>query len=490
MTRVVKKQRVQIGTLKALGFSDFKVLTHYMGYGFWISLFGALVGLIVGYYFIGKIFLGLEMAFFEIPNGKPSMNYMSYIVAGLVVLIVTIISYFTCKSILKENPAETLRNKIPNVKKNSLNLTTKGLFKKLNFSSKWNARDILRNKMRTFMGIAGVVGCCMLIVCAFGMLDSMNYFVKLQFSDLYNFKYKLTLTENISNNELKIIEDEYGNKTSKTYGIELKRNGKKESNNIFVTDAGNLVRFVDRKGNFIKVDKNDGIFVTYKLAELNNYKIGDKISWHIYGDDKYYTSKIIGFNKDPQNQNITMTKEYLESLGIDYKPDSLYTNKNLKNVKEIKNVEVIQDIKALEEGMTNMLSSMKTMLVLIIGVAILLGTIIIYNLGILSFSEKQYQFATLKVLGFKDSQIKKIFVKQNNWIALISIIIGCPLGYYLTDWLFKTAIEEHYDFGASIKPLTYVIGSVGTFLVSYIVSNFLARKVNSIDMVTSLKGNE
>lgn len=490
MTRVVKKQRIQIGTLKALGFSDFKVLTHYMGYGFWISLFGALVGLITGYYFIGKIFLGLEMAFFEIPNGKPSMNYMSYIVAGLVVLIVTIISYFTCKSILKENPAETLRNKIPNVKKNSLNLTTKGLFKKLNFSSKWNARDILRNKMRTFMGIAGVVGCCMLIVCAFGMLDSMNYFVKLQFSDLYNFKYKLTLTENISNNELKIIEDEYGNKTSKTYGIELKRNGKKESNNIFVTDAGNLVRFVDRKGNFIKVDKNDGIFVTYKLAELNNYKIGDKISWHIYGDDKYYTSKIIGFNKDPQNQNITMTKEYLESLGIDYKPDSLYTNKNLKNVKEIKNVEVIQDIKALEEGMTNMLSSMKTMLVLIIGVAILLGTIIIYNLGILSFSEKQYQFATLKVLGFKDSQIKKIFVKQNNWIALISIIIGCPLGYYLTDWLFKTAIEEHYDFGASIKPLTYVIGSVGTFLVSYIVSNFLARKVNSIDMVTSLKGNE
>lgn len=490
MTRVVKKQRIQIGTLKALGFSDFKVLTHYMGYGFWISLFGGIVGLITGYYFIGKIFLGLEMAFFEIPNGKPSMNYMSYIVAGLVVLIVTIISYFTCKSILKENPAETLRNKIPNVKKNSLNLTTKGLFKKLNFSSKWNARDILRNKMRTFMGIAGVVGCCMLIVCAFGMLDSMNYFVKLQFSDLYNFKYKLTLKENISNNELKIIEDEYGNKTSKTYGIELKRNGKKESNNIFVTDAGNLVRFVDRKGNFIKVDKNDGIFVTYKLAELNNYKIGDKISWHIYGDDKYYTSKIIGFNKDPQNQNITMTKEYLESLGIDYKPDSLYTNKNLKNVKEIKNVEVIQDIKALEEGMTNMLSSMKTMLVLIIGVAILLGTIIIYNLGILSFSEKQYQFATLKVLGFKDSQIKKIFVKQNNWIALISIIIGCPLGYYLTDWLFKTAIEEHYDFGASIKPLTYVIGSVGTFLVSYIVSNFLARKVNSIDMVTSLKGNE
>ena len=490
MTRVVKKQRVQIGTLKALGFSDFKILLHYMGYGFWISLFGSIIGLVVGYYLIGNMFLGLEMEFFEIPNGKPSMNYMSYLVAAIVVLIVTIISYFTCKKILKENPAETLRNKIPNVKKNSLNITTKGLFKKLSFSSKWNVRDIVRNKMRTFMGIVGVVGCCMLIVCAFGMLDSMNYFVKLQFSDLYNFKYKLTLKENITSEEIKELEDKYGNKTSKTYGIELKRNGKKESNNIFVTDASNLVRFVDRKGNFIEVNNDNGIYVTYKLAEINNYKLGDEISWHIYGDNKYYTSKIIGFNKDPQNQNITMTRSYLESLGIEYKTDSLYTNKNLSKVKEIKNVEVIQNIKALEEGMTNMLSSMKTMLVLIIGVAILLGTVIIYNLGILSFSEKQYQFATLKVLGFKDRQIKKIFVKQNNWIAIISVLIGCPLGYYLTDWLFKTAIEEHYDFGASIKPLTYLIGSVGTFLVSYIVSNLLATKVSGIDMVTSLKGNE
>ena len=123
-------------------------------------------------------------------------------------------------------------------------------------------------------------------------------------------------------------------------------------------------------------------------------------------------------------------------------------------------------------------------------IAILLGSLIIYNLGILSYIEKQYQFATLKVLGFKNKQIKKIFIKQNNWIAIISIIIGLPLGYYLTDWLFKTAIEEHYDFGASIKPLTYIIAAIGTFMVSYLVSRFLSRKVKKIDMVSSLKGNE
>ena len=185
-----------------------------------------------------------------------------------------------------------------------------------------------------------------------------------------------------------------------------------------------------------------------------------------------------------------MTRKYLESLGISYKPDSLYTNYNLKNVREIKNIESIQDKNDLKDGMNNMLSMMKTMLILIIGIAIVLGSIIIYNLGILSYSEKEYQFATLKVLGFSDKKIKKIFIRQNNIIAIISIIIGLPLGYYLTDWLFKTAIEEHYDFGASIDLLTYVFAGLGTFVVSYVVSRLLSRKIRKIDMVTSLKGNE
>ena len=490
MTRVVRKQRLQIGTLKAIGFKDRRVLLHYMGYGFYISLFGAVLGLILGYFIIGKIFIGLEMSFFEIPNGRPVLGVQNYIVALIVVLIAVLISYFTCRKILKEKPAETLRNEIPNVKSKSLDITTKGLFKNMNFSSKWNIRDIIRNKMRTIMGIAGVVGCCMLIVCALGMLDTMNRFVKLQFSDLYNFDYKLVLKEDITSNQLKELTDKYGNNTSSSLGIEIVNGKRSDSNNIFVTDANNLVRFIDSKDNFIKINSNSGVYVTKKLADTKGYKIGDTIKWHIYGDNKYYETKIVGFNKDPQNQNVTMTRSYLERLGITYTPDSLYTNSDLSNVKEIKNVESIQDIDALADGMSNMLSMMKTMLVLIISIAVILGVVIIYNLGILSYTEKNYQFATLKVLGFKDKQIEKIFVKQNNWIAIISVIIGCPLGYYLTDWLFKTAIEEHYDFGAYINFSTYIIGALGTFLVSYLVSKFLARKIKNIDMVSSLKANE
>ena len=210
-----------------------------------------------------------------------------------------------------------------------------------------------------------------------------------------------------------------------------------------------------------------------------------------YSDKKLtrYRASDVGFIFQFYNIMPTLTVEENVNLIKDV-PDTIYSNGDFSNISDIKNIEVIQDIEALKEGMNNMLSMMKTMLVLIIGIAVLLGSIIIYNLGILSYTEKQYQFATLKVLGFDDKKIKNIFVKQNNWISIISIIIGLPLGFYLTDWLFKTAIEEHYDFGASITVLTYVISSIGTFVVSYLVSKFLCRKINKIDMVTSLKGNE
>ena len=490
MTRVVKKQKLQIGTMKALGIKNSKIVMHYIGYGFFVSLAAAIVGIILGKYFIGTFFLNMEMDYFEVPNGVPVVKPLSYLVALLVVMVVSFITYLTCRKELFKKPAEALRNEVPNVKVSSLNLSTKGIFKKLNFSSKWNYRDILRNKFRTVTAVVGIVGCCMLIVCAFGMLNSMNHFIKLQFEDLYNFNYKLSLKENIKDDELKVLTDKYGNNTSETLTIETKIGKEREANTIFVTNAGNLVRFQNENGEFIKINKNNGVYVTRKLAGQKNLKVGDTIKWHIYGVNKYYESKIVGLTKDPQVQNLTMTKEYLESLDIDYKPDSLYTNTDLKGIKDIKNVSLVQDINELKNSLESMLSMMKSMIMLIIVFAIGLGAIIIYNMGILSYSEKQYQFATLKVLGFSDKKIRKIFVQQNNWITVLSIIIGLPTGYYMTSWIFKSVIADNYDLSAYINLSTYLIAIIGTILVSIIVSRMLSKKVNKIDMVSSLKANE
>ena len=236
--------------------------------------------------------------------------------------------------------------------------------------------------------------------------------------------------------------------------------------------------------------KDDGIYITEKLSEKYGLQVGDEITWHIFGDDNWYTCKIVGLNRDPQNQQLNMSRKYFESLGLTYRADVVYTDEDLSNTKTIDGVDTIQSLTTLKQGMESMLETVQTMIVLLIVVSAILGFVIIYNLGILSFTEKQYQFATLKVLGFKDKQIKNIFVKQNLWLTIVGIILGLPLGFWMLDYIFKSALGDNYDFNAYIKPTSYLYAVVGSLIVSIIVNKVLSRKVRKIDMVTSLKGNE
>ena len=490
MNRFVKKQRTQIGTLKALGFKNNKIIRHYISYGFYISIVASIVAVVVGDLSLGKFFLNMEVSYFEMPVYHTVILPIVYILAIAVILLITFVTYLSCRKVLKEPASEALRLEIPKVKQTKFDLTTKGIFKKSSLSTRWNLRDIARNKGRTIMGIVGVIGCTMLIVCAFGMLDTMNSYLDWQFDDLYKFKYKLTLEDDYTNEQYDKIINEYGNQTSQTLGIEIKKSDdSKEANSITINDAKEVLKTTGHKKEIIEL-KDGGVYVTEKLANKLNLNVDDEIIWHVFGNDKWYTTKIVGLNRDPQSQSLTMTRKYAEELGLTYKADSVYTNYDLSNTTEIEGVKTIQGIETLKQGMQSMLQTMKMMIVILILVSAILGFVIIYNLGILSFSEKQYQFATLKVLGFKDKQIKKIFIKQNIWITIVAIILGLPLGFIMTDYIFKAALGDNYDFSAKINFVSYLYAILGTYIVSWVVNKVLSKKVKSIDMVTSLKANE
>ena len=489
MNRFVKKQRTQIGTLKALGFKNIKIIKHYVSYGFYVSLLASILGLILGKYVLGAFFLNMEAQYFEIPVYNTILISSVYILALIVVVLITIVTYLSCRGILKESAVDALRTEIPKVKNTKFDLTTKGIFKKSSISTRWNLRDIGRNKSRSIMAVVGIIGCTMLLVCAFGMLDTMNSYLDWEFNKISNFEYKLSLSNNYTNEQLEKLTDKYGNSTSETLGIEIKNGDKKEANTLVVNDAKDYLKYTNHNREYMDL-KDDGIYITEKLSEKYNLNIGDTISWHIFGDNTWYTCKIVGLNRDPQNQNLNMTRKYYETLGLTYRADSLYTNENLSETKSLDGVDIIQSKANLQEGMESMLDTMKTMITILIVVSAILGFVIIYNLGILSFTEKQYQFATLKVLGFKNQQIKKIFIKQNLWLSIIGIVLGLPLGFIMVDYIFKSALGENYDFSASIKPLSYLLAAGGSLIVAIFVNKVLSRKVKTIDMVTSLKGNE
>ena len=489
MNRFVKKQRTQIGTLKALGFKNRKIINHYVGYGFIISLVASVVGLLAGKYGLGTFFLNMEMSYFEVPVYNTVLIPVVYILAIAVVALITLVTYLSCRSILKESAVEALRIEIPKVKSTKFDLTTKGIFKKASISTRWNLRDVGRNKGRSLMAIVGITGCTMLMLCAFGMMDTMKSYLSWEFDKISNFEYKLSLSNNYTDDQFTNITEKYGNETSESFGIEIKNVDKKETNTLTVNDAPNKLKYTNHNKEYMDL-KDDGIYITEKLSEKYGLKVGDEITWHIFGDDNWYTCKIAGLNRDLQNQQLNMTRKYYESLGLTYKADTVYTDENLINTKTINGVDTIQSIATLKQGMESMLETTETMVVLLIVVSAILGFVIIYNLGILSFTEKQYQFATLKVLGFKDKQIKNIFVKQNLWLTVAGIVIGLPLGFWMLDYIFKSALGENYDFNAYIKPVSYLYAVVGSLVVSIIVNKVLSRKVKRIDMVTSLKGNE
>ena len=489
MNRFVKKQRTQIGTLKALGFKNRKIINHYVGYGFIISLAASFVGLLAGKFALGGFFLNMEMSYFEVPVYNTVLIPVVYILAIAVVALITLVTYLSCRNILKESAVEALRLEIPKVKNTKFDLTTKGIFKKASISTRWNLRDVGRNKGRSLMAIVGITGCTMLMLCAFGMMDTMKSYLSWEFDKISNFEYKLSLSNNYTDEQFTNITEKYGNQTSKSYGIEIKNGDKKETNTLTVNDAPDKLKYTNHNKEYIDL-QDDGVYITEKLSEKYGLKVGDEITWHIFGDDNWYTCKIVGLNRDPQNQQLNMTRKYFESLGLTYKADVVYTDGDLSDTKTIDGVDTIQSIAILKQGMESMLETVQMMIVLLIVVSAILGFVIIYNLGILSFTEKQYQFATLKVLGFKDKQIKNIFVKQNLWLTVVGIIFGLPLGFWMLDYIFKSALGDNYDFNAYINLVSYLYATVGSLVVSVVVNKVLSRKVKKIDMVSSLKGNE
>ena len=489
MNRFVRKERTQIGTLKALGIKKSKITRMYINYGFFLSVIASVLGIILGNQIIGKFFLNEEMEFYEIPYYNIVTVPKVYLMAIGIVILITTITYLSCRKVLKEPAAEALRVERPKIKVKEKNITNSNILKNASLSTKWNIRDITRSKSRSMMALIGIAGCTALVVIAFGMLDSMRAYMNWEFSIINNFDYKITLSEDFTEEEFKNLTNKYGDKTSQTVGTEIKKDNKIIVKPLTINNASGYLQTTDHNRKPFIMNDN-GIYITEKMAKMEGIKIGDKILWRNIGEEDWIETEIIGFNRDPQSQQMHCTKEYYETLNKIYKPDSLYTNENLNNIKSLPGVSTIQTIKNLEESMNNMLNMMYMLIGLLIVVSVILAIVIIYNLGILSFGEKEYQFATLKVLGFKNKQIQKIFIKQNIWITILAIIIAMPLGYYMTDYIFVNAIGDTYDFNAHIKLITYIVSGIGTFVVSYIINKILARKINKIDMVTSLKGNE
>lgn len=488
MTRMTSNQRTQIGTLKALGFSKGKITWHYVSYGIVISLLGGVLGSLLGRLLIPQLFLGSMTAYFILPAWYQLLSWKSLVANALSVLVCSSVSFLSCRKELKDMPAVTLRPASPKNLKHSL-LEKSKLWLSMNFSTQWNIRDVLRNKSRSLMGILGVAGCAMLLLGAFGAYDCCIGLVDWQYTRLVTGQNKVNFSLNTSDLEKRQMAQTYKGQLLQEGSCEFRVGDTVKTGTITVTEEGNYLHYENTKQEEIKLPK-DGIAMTSKMADLLGVQVGDTFEWHIVGEKKWETGQVAALYQAATGQGITMDKEVYEDFRYDFHPTSFYTNMSIPSY--IKDGDVVAGVISIEQARSDLAKNMEMMYIMVgvlIVAAVLLGLVVLYNMGVLSFMEKTREVATLKVLGFSTKRIRKILQQQNIWITVIGIVIGLWLGYWLLVVMMGT-MSDDMDMPVTVNLLSYLYAIVGTGLVSLSVNRMLSGRVKTICMVDALKGVE
>ncbi len=485
MTRIVTNQRTQIGILKAVGFKNSTIILHYLAYAFFPVLFGSVLGLITGPMIIPQMFYPTMSTMYSMPAWHPGFDMSFVYIAILLVVLSVLVTYWACRRISKENPANTMRPKAPDMSSKSFIERSK-LWNRLSFNFRWNLRDARSNKFRAFMAIVGVMGCVALLIAAFGMNDSLNELKSWEYDDISHFESKLQISNTANPMELYYVLNETNGTFIMQQSIEMKANGEEDTVGLLVSNNTDLISYTDRDRNPIDIDEGD-VSLSTKLAEKFNVTKGDKIRWHIVGSDEWVTSKIGQIHAEPVSQGLIMSPDILEDQGLDFTPTNIITDEKFgENFDSIKSVTSMDKLKDSWDQMT---TAVMMMVYVVTFVAVALAILVLYNLGILSFTEMEREIATLKVLGFKTNVLRKLLLTQNIIFTSIGFILGIPIGFYFMTLMLNAAGESLYY----VPTLTWgniLLCAAITFTISIGVNLLFSDKIKDLDMVEALKDIE
>lgn len=484
MHRIATKEKIQIGTLKALGFKNRRILRHYTSYGLFIGIVGTALGAGLGYLVCKAVMSenGMMGTYFDMPDWTAATPFFCYPVMLGTIILLTLISFLSVHRQLRGTAAETLRPYTPKKMRKLIWERTK-LWDKLRFGTKWNIRDLSRHKSRSFMTLFGIVGCMVLMVGGLGMRDTMAGFLDLLDKDISNYATKVNLMDNADSEKAKALASELDGDWESLSGISLE--GDTLSLDI-VHNPNELYNIIDEDNRRIKLS-DDGVYLCLRLKDKAN--IGDSITFSPYGSKETYTAKVVGYNRSIMTESVTMSDTLADKLGIGYAPTAVYTNKNISDIPSSDLIAGKQDKVQLMDTFNSFVSIMDGMVIILVVAAAVLGIVVLYNLGIMSYVERSRELATLKVLGFRSRQIGRLLISQNIWLTVISVIIGLPAGVGVLEWLLL-ALAGEYEMKLMLGPLTYLVSILLTFGVSLLVGLMVARKNRKIDMVEALKGTE
>lgn len=485
MHRLTAKEKIQIGTLKALGFKDRRITRHYTSYALMVGVIGAALGIAIGYRMARFIMnpAGTMGTYLDMPRWDLALPRAYWLIIIVIVIGITMIGFLSVRRMLSGTAAEALLPYTPS-KVKPLLIEKMKLFQKLPFSTRWNLRDVIRHKARTTMSLLGIVGCMMIVVCAFGMRDTVNDYLDTYYEGGMKYSSRVFLAEDATNSQRETLAKKLDGDWSASSMVQVRE--KTVSLDIYDVKHG-LVRFPGKDGGYKKI-RDDGAYICMRIADELDLSPGDTIKISPYGSDKKYEMKVAGVIRSV-SENVVITPKYAEKLNIPYTIGSIYTETEKEDIPKDGAIESIQSKKTIMKSFDKFTEIMNTMVYIFIFGALILGVVVLYNLGIMSYTERYREMATLKVLGFKDKRIGQLLIAQNLWLTVVGVIVGLPLGIVFLDHALQALAEEH-EMKLYLGPVTYIASMLLTFGVSLIVGLMVSRKNKNIDMVEALKGAE
>ena len=508
MMRMIEEDRVENGTLKSLGYNSFHITLKYVIYSLLATTIGSSVGAIFGSYMIPSVIWNIYTKIFFIPKFIYLLK-SDYNALGLWICILCICgtSVIVCIKNLREVPANLMRPKAPKSGKKILLERINFIWKKLKFSDKITIRNIFRYKSRVITTILGIAGCTSLILAGFGLKDSIKDVIDFQFNNIIKYDKMLMTNESINQIDIEkelLNDDKVENYTNvNTQNIKVLFNDEQHEVTMITPDDFNSISksisLIDLKtNNIIDNISDNSCIISEKTAKLLDIDVGDKISL-LDNDNNKYDIKVSYIIKNYINQYLYINKNTYNNLFNNYKINSILISlkEEDKNSKEFDKKYIsngyaltIVDIDDIKSSMSDMLSSIDSIVAILIIAAASLAFVVLYNLSNINISERKREIATLKVLGFYPSEVDKYINRETVLLTILGIGIGLLFGSYLSHFIISTCEPDFIMFDRHVYTLSYFYSLFITVIFTIIVTIVTHFNLKKINMVTSLKNVE
>ena len=508
MTRMVDEQRETIGTLKALGYNKATIASKYILYAAFASVSGSILGIAIGFTVFPTIIFNAYGIMYSMPNVILKFNwYYATVSTVAAVLITTMAAVFACNKELKETPSILMRPKSPKNGKRIFLERIPFIWKRFSFTEKVTARNIFRYKKRFFMTVIGIAGCTALLLCGFGIKDSIKAIVDKQFGEIY--KYDMSINIDFNQNENKLDEFKHTLKNDSRisdYMMLQSKNIKISYNDIekdvkFIIPENNdrLEEFIsmrNRKSKETLKLNEDGVIISEKIANQLNVKVADVIK--VKDGEKEFEIKISGITEQYTFHYLYMDKslyenktknqvEFNEIIAKTVDNSKTFEGELSKDIISKENVKSVGFNSGIKNNFKDTIASLNYVVLVMIVSAGALAFVVLYNLTNINISERLREIATIKVLGFYDNEVAKYVYRENIILTFIGIIVGLGLGVALHKYIMLTVELETIMFGRSIRIISYVYSFLLTFMFAIVVNFTMYYKLKKIQMVESLK---